>query len=220
VDVDERGRRTGEGPGDPGSGPDVVQDDGPGAVDWIGADERGEHKAQTRRRLLDAATEVFLDRGPAHATLADVADRAGTTVDTVELYFASHHDLMSDLAEDLYVHTFRGYPTREDGSGLGDFLTAYLAAQARPETKLIWRLGDALVAESPEGPDTAYWHLIAEIEKRLVDTGASMDEAHSRALVLAPALLLVARRAAFDLATDGEMENFVVAACRCAATPA
>ena len=178
----------------------------------------GDYKVQTRRRLLDAATEVFLDRGPAQATLADVAERAGTTVDTVELYFGTHHDLMRDLAEDLYVHTFRRYPTRDDGGGLAAFLTAYLDGQARPETRLIWRLGDALTAESPEGPDTAYWHLIAEIEKRLVDEGTPMDDAHSRALVLAPALLLVARRAAFDLATDVEMKNFVVAACRCTAT--
>jgi len=209
VDGDGQQWRTGDGPGG-GDGP---------VVDWAGGDERGEHKAQTRRRLLDAATEVFLDRGTVHATLADVAERAGTTVDTVELYFATHHDLMADLAEDLYVHTFRTYPPRDDGSGLGGFLTAFLAAQARPETRLIWRLGDALTNDSPEGPDTAYWHLIAEIEKRLVDGGVPMDDAHARALVLSPALLLVARRAAFDLATDVEMENFVVAACRCATTP-
>ena len=178
----------------------------------------GEHKAQTRRRLLDVATEVFLALGPAAATLADVAERAGTTVDEVELYFGSHHDLMSDLAQHLYVRSFRRYPTRHDGAGLAAFLTAYLADQAQPRTRLIWRLGDALTYESPEGPDTAYWHLIAEIEKRLVDEGVPMDDAHSRALVLAPALLLVARRASFDLATDIEMENFVVAACRCART--
>ena len=177
-----------------------------------------QRKARTRRELLDAAAEVFLDRGPAQATLADVAERAGTTVDMVEIYFATHHDLMSDLAEDLYVHTFRSYPARDDGSDLAAFLTAYLEGQARSGTRLIWRLGDALAAESPEGPDTAYWHLIGEIEKRLVDGGMPMDDAHTRALVLAPALLLVARRAAFDLATDVEMKNFVVAACRCATT--
>lgn len=178
----------------------------------------GEHKAEVRRRLLEAATEVFLDRGPGGATLAHVAERAGTTVDTVELYFPSHHDLMSDLAGHLYVHSFRSYPPRHDGAGFGAFLTAFLEDQARPETRLIWRLGDALAYESPEGPDTAYWHLIAEIEKRLVDEGAAMDDAHGKALVLAPALLLVARRAAFDLATDIEIENFVVAACLCANT--
>jgi AcrR family transcriptional regulator len=179
-------------------------------------DDAGEHKAETRRRLLDAATEVFLALGPAGATLADVAERAGTTVGTVELYFGGHHDLMNDLAEHLYLRSFRRYPRRHDGAGLGAFLTAYLKGQEQPETRLIWRLGDALSYDSPEGPDTAYWHLIAEIEKRLVDDGLPMDEAHSRALVLAPGLLLVARRAAFDLATDAEMENFVVAACRCA----
>jgi len=182
------------------------------------AGDAGEHKAQTRRRLLDAATEVFMALGPARATLDDVACQAGTSVDTVELYFGSHHDLMNDLAQHLYVRSFRSYPARHDGADLGVFLKAYLDGQARPETRLIWRLGDALTYESPEGPDTAFWHLISEIEKRLVDEGVPMDDAHTRALVLAPALLLIARRAAFDLATDAEMENFVVAACRCART--
>jgi AcrR family transcriptional regulator len=182
------------------------------------AGDAGEHKARTRRRLLDAAAEVFMALGPARATLGDVACQAGTSVDTVELYFGSHHDLMNDLAQHLYVRSFRRYPARHDGADLGAFLKAYLDDQARPETRLIWRLGDALTYESPEGPDTAFWHLISEIEKRLVDEGVPMDDAHARALVLAPALLLVARRAAFDLATDAEMENFVVAACRCART--
>jgi AcrR family transcriptional regulator len=184
------------------------------------AGDPGEHKARTRRSLLDAATEVFMTLGPARATLDDVARQAGTSVDTVELYFGSHHDLMNDLAQHLYVRSFRSYPGRHDGAGLGAFLKAYLDGQARPETRLIWRLGDAITYESPEGPDTAFWHLISEIEKRLVDEGVPMDDAHTRALVLAPALLLVARRAAFDLATDVEMENFVVAACRCARTSA
>jgi AcrR family transcriptional regulator len=200
-------------------------DDGGVAVDdrivgWRpdAAGDPGEHKARTRRRLLDAATDVFMALGPARATLDDVACQAGTTVETVELYFGSHHDLMNDLAQHLYVRSFRSYPARHDGADLGAFLKAYLDDQARPETRLIWRLGDALTYESPEGPDTAFWHLISEIEKRLVDEGVPMDDAHARALVLAPALLLVARRAAFDLATDVEMENFVVAACRCAHT--
>jgi AcrR family transcriptional regulator len=183
-------------------------------------DEAAEHTAATRRGLLEAATEVFLALGTAGATLADVACHAGTTLAAVEDYFGSHHELMNALAEHLYVRSFRSYPPRHDAGGLGAFLTAYLDGQSRPETRLIWRLGDALTYESPEGPDTALWHLIAEIEKRLIDDGTVPDAAHSRALVLAPALMLIARRAAFDLATDTEMENFVVAACHCANTSA
>jgi len=176
--------------------------------------DAGEHKARTRRRLLDAATDVFMALGPAEASLADVAARAHVSVDTLELYFGSHHELMNELAQHLYRRSFRAYPGRHEGAGLQAFFRAYLDGQAWPETRLIWRLGDVLTADSPEGPDAAYWHLICEIEKRLVDDGLGLDAAHERALVLAPALLLVARRAAFDLATDVEMDNFVDAACR------
>jgi AcrR family transcriptional regulator len=180
----------------------------------------GEHKAETRRRLLDAASEVFMALGPAEASLGDVAARAEVGVDTLELYFGSRHELMNELARHLYLRCFRRYPSRHDGTGLTGFLRAYLEGQVWPENRLIWRLGDVLTADSPEGPDDAYWHLIAEIEKRLVDDGVDLDEAHGRALVLAPALLLVARRASFDLATEVEIENFVVAASRCAGSAA
>jgi AcrR family transcriptional regulator len=63
-------------------------------------------EARTRRReapevrreqLLDAAAQVFLDRGLAQATIADVAEAAGLAKGTVYLYFDSRSALLTAL---------------------------------------------------------------------------------------------------------------------------
>jgi AcrR family transcriptional regulator len=184
--------------------------------------EVGEHKAETRRRLLEAATRSFMaltpDEPVTDVTLDEVASGAGVSVDTLEMYFPSLYDLMCDLAEHMYLQAFRSYPSRHDGGGLAAFMRAHLDNQAQPEARLLWRLGTAIADDYPEGVDAAHWHMISEIEKRLIDTGAAMDAAHERARVLAPALQQMARRVVCDLAGADEVEAFLVAATRCAVT--
>jgi AcrR family transcriptional regulator len=191
------------------------------ATGWQPAPGAGERKAVTRRHLLEAATRSFMALTPeepvGQVTLDEVAAAAGVSVDTLEMYFPSMYDLMCDLAEHMYVRAFRSYPSRHDGSGLAGFMRAHLANQARPEARLLWRLGTAIADDYPEGVDAAHWHMISEVEKRLIDEGAAMDDAHERARVLAPALQQMARRVVCDLATDDEIEIFLVAVGRCAA---
>jgi AcrR family transcriptional regulator len=55
---------------------------------------RAEQARATRRRVLDAATAVFLDRGYAGATVRAVADRAGVSVPTVEQLFGTKARLL------------------------------------------------------------------------------------------------------------------------------
>jgi AcrR family transcriptional regulator len=50
-----------------------------------------------REQLLDAAAQVFLDRGLAQATIADVAEAAGLAKGTVYLYFDSKSALLTAL---------------------------------------------------------------------------------------------------------------------------
>lgn len=50
-----------------------------------------------REQILDAAAEVFLDRGLAEATMADVAETAGVAKGTVYLYFDSKSALLTAL---------------------------------------------------------------------------------------------------------------------------
>ena len=58
---------------------------------------RPEAQALTRRRLMDAAADVFGEKGFRAAALADVADRAGYTIGAVYSNFASKDELFHAL---------------------------------------------------------------------------------------------------------------------------
>ena len=60
---------------------------------------RKEAQAETRRRVLDAAAEVFGEQGFRAATLSDVAERAGYTIGAVYSNFASKDALFHELME-------------------------------------------------------------------------------------------------------------------------
>src|SRR3954447_12530610 len=60
---------------------------------------RDEQAARTRSRILDAAAELFLDRGYARTTMQDVADRAGVARDTVHAIFGGKARLLTALID-------------------------------------------------------------------------------------------------------------------------
>jgi AcrR family transcriptional regulator len=57
-------------------------------------DRRAARRAETEARLVEAATELFVERGYAATTLADVADRAGLAARTVYLRFTRKAELL------------------------------------------------------------------------------------------------------------------------------
>ncbi len=61
------------------------------------ATRRRELPEVRRQQILDAAAQVFLDRGLAQATIADVAEAAGVAKGTVYLYFESKSALLTAL---------------------------------------------------------------------------------------------------------------------------
>lgn len=58
------------------------------------------HRAETRRRVLDAAFDVFSERGIAASSLTEVAAAAGLTKGAVYSSFASKDDLVLALMEE------------------------------------------------------------------------------------------------------------------------
>jgi AcrR family transcriptional regulator len=60
---------------------------------------REEQAARTRTRILDAASELFLERGYARTTMKDVADRAGVARDTVHAVFGSKARMLTALID-------------------------------------------------------------------------------------------------------------------------
>lgn len=175
--------------------------------------QRARQKAETRRRLLEAATAVFLESGPATAPLDAVAVRAGVSRPTLFFHFGGRLELMDQLVQHLLVSEFQSEAEQHPEADLRSFMQTYLRTQQRPVVRLLWQLGDALQCERPDGPNMAYWITVEQVGKRLEDAGLDGEAARGRALVVAPALMLVARRAAFGLVTKREMKDFVTQAC-------
>jgi len=60
---------------------------------------RDEQAARTRGRILDAASELFLERGYARTTMKDIADLAGVARDTVHAVFGSKARVLTALID-------------------------------------------------------------------------------------------------------------------------
>jgi AcrR family transcriptional regulator len=89
---------------------------------------RGE---RTRRRLLEAAEEVFAGQGFHEASIVKITERAGVAQGTFYLYFSSKQQIFEELVEDLnrrVRHTLAaavaGAPSRKEAERAG--LIAYL----------------------------------------------------------------------------------------------
>lgn len=63
---------------------------------------REEKKAQTRQRLLEAARNIFAQRGFAAASLDEVAEEAGLTKGAVYSNFANKEDLVLAVLDDSF----------------------------------------------------------------------------------------------------------------------
>jgi AcrR family transcriptional regulator len=55
---------------------------------------RRERAAQTRERMLEAATQVFVERGYAGARMADIAEHGGVAIQTLYYTFSTKSDLL------------------------------------------------------------------------------------------------------------------------------
>jgi AcrR family transcriptional regulator len=68
---------------------------------------REEKKAQTRERLLDAASKVFARKGFAATSLDEVAEEAGVTKGAVYSNFSSKEDLVRAVLDERLEQRFR-----------------------------------------------------------------------------------------------------------------
>jgi AcrR family transcriptional regulator len=64
---------------------------------------RDEQAARTRARVLDAAADLFLERGYARTTMQDVAERAGVARDTVHAIFGGKARVLTALIDQRLV---------------------------------------------------------------------------------------------------------------------
>ena len=62
--------------------------------DVVKPDRRAQRRAETEGRLVESASALFVERGYAATTLADVAEHADVAPRTLYLHFATKADLL------------------------------------------------------------------------------------------------------------------------------
>ncbi|MFF1742808.1 TetR/AcrR family transcriptional regulator [Streptomyces mirabilis] len=115
---------------------------------------RERKKQQTRTALADTAMALFVARGFDRVTVAEVAQAAGVSVNTVFNYFPAKEDLFFDQQADVEAHLAEVVRNRAAGtSAVGAVHASLLAALERDEptlglsseAKTFWQV----VADSP-----------------------------------------------------------------------
>jgi TetR/AcrR family transcriptional regulator, regulator of cefoperazone and chloramphenicol sensitivity len=82
----------------------------------------GSNAAETRRRILDSATEVFAEHGYSGASMRDIAERLGITKAGLYYHFTSKEDLLDGLIQPV-VQDMRDFA---DAAEAGRFPTRQL----------------------------------------------------------------------------------------------
>ena len=62
---------------------------------------QAERSAETRRKLIEAATDVLCERGYGNATMLEIAKRAGVSRGASQHHFGTRYDLFDAVAEQL-----------------------------------------------------------------------------------------------------------------------
>lgn len=175
---------------------------------------RDTKKQETRQRISDVATALFLARGFEAVTLDDVAAAAKVSRMTVFNYFARKEDLMLDRQEDLKMAALRdAVRVRPEGQSVVDALRAFvneLRAQGHPFTHVDRHTVDwwRFIATSPS--------LQARLRELYADAAESLalelggPNPDSRARLAAGIIVLTVRTAreesvrAFDQGVSGD----------------
>lgn len=75
----------------------------------IRAETIAEHKALTRRQILDAAQELIAEMGTAEISLGEIASAVGIGRTTLYEYFTDRDDVIASLVEDQFPEVVEGY---------------------------------------------------------------------------------------------------------------
>ena len=147
------------------------------------------HSLRWRRRpqerpteILEAALEVFAERGLAGARVDDIAARAGVSKGTVYLYFSGKEELFIEAIRDKVARTLEGLasaaPAGPSPERLHRFLDAHWAHLRRPQFGSLYRL---IMAELHQFPELTRFYaeevsgkvigLLAEIVREGVERG-------------------------------------------------
>jgi AcrR family transcriptional regulator len=89
----------------------------------VKTDRRALRRAETERRLVEAATQLFTERGYAVTTLADIAAHADLAPRTLYLHFATKAELLLTCVQQAIVGDAEPVPLA-DRPAMGETMTA------------------------------------------------------------------------------------------------
>jgi AcrR family transcriptional regulator len=97
--------------------------------------KKGEKSRQTRRRILQAAHELFVDQGYGATTLQGIAERAGVAVQTIYFAFGNKPSLLKELVDVTIAGDDEPTPTMQRAWFLGALATDTAQAQLRAHVR-------------------------------------------------------------------------------------
>jgi len=112
---------------------------------------RAEKQARTRRALLDAAAEVFVERGFLGASVELIAERAGFTRGAFYSNFATREELFAELLQERVYSVYAEMVERSaapDAPSFREVGEQLAAIQSDPDGSWLFRLWLELLAHS------------------------------------------------------------------------
>jgi AcrR family transcriptional regulator len=150
---------------------------------------RERRKQETRQKISDFATGLFVDHGFDRVTISQVAEAAGVAKMTVTNYFARKEDLVFDRAEEVERHLAEVISRRAAGE-------SWLAAIRRDYAQACARADVTLGVSSPR--------FAAMVTGSPVLTGRELEMLNQRELALGDAI-------AAETGTDTPRQRLIAA---------
>ncbi|MDW4912980.1 TetR/AcrR family transcriptional regulator [Streptomyces californicus] len=146
---------------------------------------RERKKRQVKQRISDMATGLFLEHGFVTVTVADVAELADVSVNTVYNYFPAKEDLFLDRMKDVTQRVARYVRARDPGESAAEAVLREIRAavvSVSPEFGLMDGFADFMrVIEDAPTLKARLWYLQQEVLQSVVatlreETGAGEDD--------------------------------------------
>ncbi|MFE6198803.1 TetR/AcrR family transcriptional regulator [Streptomyces sp. NPDC057838] len=146
---------------------------------------RERKKRETRQRISDIATGLFLERGFVSVTMADVAEAADVSVNTVYNYFPAKEDLFFDRSEGVVDRLSRWVRGRDAGESAARAVLRELRAEIEAVSPRMGLMAgyDRFMRCIEEAPPlrSRLWRIQQEVQDNLEaalrqETGAAADD--------------------------------------------
>ncbi|OIK27759.1 TetR/AcrR family transcriptional regulator [Streptomyces malaysiense] len=146
---------------------------------------RERKKRQTRQYISDVATGLFVERGFDAVTVAEIADAANVSVNTVYNYFPAKEDLFLDRSAGMVERLARWVRGRAEGESAAQAVLRELRDEVRavsPRVGLFAGYADFMrVIQEAPALRSRLWALAQEVEANLEqvlreETGAAEDD--------------------------------------------